>query len=504
MNEPVGFYGKLPSVGDFVQRQLPPAFVEIWDRHFQRALETARRELGEQWSTAWEQGAAWRFVLPPGICGERAWCGVTGPAVDRTGRGFPMVLAAPCGGDIGGVLRHGAWFDSLEQIYLAARYEVASVESFAARVSSLAGLPAEVTDSVGPASVWEGLDWEGEEWQLVLPEDGAEGIVLTEAWRQSGMRRGARCLWWTRGAARVLATRGLPRSYASLLVPLAGDTHRVPLTVIDSMGRRDAAEPFDAVAFEEGALREADAPRDPLDNDAMDNTLHAQPDVPVVPLGTECTDGALQSLGDGRTLLLSADDGSWDPRRQAAQRIREAARTSAPDLASLRITLTALHPWLRNARNHPHEPVLEEGAALAACFQAREVRVLRIGSAAAWHWRHGRLRPLFVECAAGAGGDFDDLLFGAAWQTMPGLGTAGEPDCDEACAALEEGDRLLLLATRALAQLPRHRCVEALSLATAEDARMHLAACAGLEGDPAQWPLAVVEIGALPLRAEVS
>jgi type VI secretion system protein ImpM len=501
MSEPVGFYGKLPGAGDFVQRQLPPGFVEIWDRHFQRALETGRRELGEQWSMAWERGTAWRFVLPPGVCGASAWCGVTGPAVDRTGRGFPLVLAAPCRGDIGGVLRHGAWFDSLEQIYLVARYEAASVESFSARVSSLTGLPADVTDSVSPAWVWEALDWEGQEWRLVLPESGAEGMVLSEAWRQCGMRRGARCLWWTRGAERVLATCGLPRSYASLLVPLPGDIHRVPLTVIDSMAR-DAGAPFDAVAFE------ADAPGESLDSGAMDNTLHVQPDEfcaeSFVPLGTVCPGGALQSLGDGRTLLLSADDGPWDPRRQAAQIIREAARTSAPDLASLRITLNALHPRLRDARNYPREPVLEEGAALAACFQAGEVRVLRIGAAAAWHWRHGQLRPLFVECAAGAGGDFDDLLFGDAWQTMPGIGTPGEPDCDEACAALEAGDRLLLLATRALAQLPRHRCVEALSLATSEDARMHLAGCAALEGDPAQWPLAVVEIGASPLRTEVS
>jgi hypothetical protein len=107
------------------------------------------------------------------------------------------------------------------------------------------------------------------------------------------------------------------------------------------------------------------------------------------------------------------------------------------------------------------------------------VRVLRIGAAAAWHWRQGQLRTLFVERAAGVGGEFDDLLFGADWLTMAGLGTAGEPDCDETRAELEEGDRLLLLATRSLA-------------------RVHLAAHAGLGGAPAQWPLAVVEIRVHP------
>jgi type VI secretion system protein ImpM len=446
MNGPVGFYGKLPSAGDFVQRQLPAAFVDVWDRHFQRALVTGRSELGEQWSTAWTRGAAWRFVLAPEVCGDSAWCGLTGPAVDRMGRGFPMVLAAPCRGDIGGILRNGAWFDSLERIYLAARHEAASVESFAAQVSSLQRPSAEATD---PASDWQGFDWEGEEWQLSLPDGVAAGIALAEAWRQSSMRRGAWCLWWTRGAARVLATRGLPRSYASLLVPLPADF--------------DSASPATAG--------------------------------PAVPPVAGRADYALQYLNDGHTLLLSADDGPQDPRRRAAHRIREAALASEPELSSLRVSLTALHPLLRNARHHPFEPVLEEGAALAACFQAGEVRLLRIGAAAAWHWRHGQLRPLFVERAAGAGGEFDDLLFGSAWLTMPGLGTAGEPDCDEARAELEDGDRLLLLATRSLAQLPRHLCAEALSLATVRDARTHLAAGAGLGEDPARWPLAVVEIG---------
>ena len=93
----VGFYGKLPGLGDFVRRRLPSDFVERWDRHFQRALDTGRRELGEQWTAAWLQGPAWCFVLRAQACGNDAWCGLIGPAADRLGRAFPMVLAAPCG-----------------------------------------------------------------------------------------------------------------------------------------------------------------------------------------------------------------------------------------------------------------------------------------------------------------------------------------------------------------------------------------------------------------------
>jgi type VI secretion system protein ImpM len=220
MNDAVGFYGKLPGAGDFVQRQLPFAFVDVWDTHFQRAVAEGRRELGEQWSSVWAQGAASRFVLAPRICGDTAWCGVTGPAVDSIGRGFPMVLATPCRDDVSNIVRDSAWFDSLERVYLAGQHEAASVESFAAQVSMLQRPSAEAADL---APDWQGLDWESDEWQLALSDGAAADLVLAEAWRQSSLRHGAWCLWWTRGAARVLATRGLPRSYASLLDPLPAD-----------------------------------------------------------------------------------------------------------------------------------------------------------------------------------------------------------------------------------------------------------------------------------------
>lgn len=220
MSESIGFYGKLPDAGGFVQQHLCSAFVAAWDRHFQRAVETARHELGEQWCAAWERGEAWRFVLSPGVCGSSAWCGLTGPSVDCLGRGFPMVLAAPCVGEIGNILRDAAWFDSLERVYLAARHDTVSVESFAAQVASLPRLRSGTTDVAAVLGVPDG---EGEEGRTSLPHGGAMVMLLADLWRQSAMQGGTRCLWWTRGASRMLATWGLPNSYASLLAPLSAD-----------------------------------------------------------------------------------------------------------------------------------------------------------------------------------------------------------------------------------------------------------------------------------------
>jgi type VI secretion system ImpM family protein len=479
----VGFYGKLPGAGDFVRRRLPPDFVEAWDRHFQHALEIGRRELGEHWANAWRQGAAWRFVLPPQVCGSGAWCGVTGPAVDRLGREFPMVLAAPCSGDSARIPGNSAWFDALDRVYRSAQDQAMSVETFDAHVAALPRLEGEASASL---ATWSELSWDSGQWQLELPRELATGAALSEAlseaWRELGMRPGPWCLWWTEGAARLLATRGLPRSHATLLAARrmqAGEVDVRP-PAINSLHHATQTTQNDWPA--EKALSVGTA----LSHIEAGESAPASADPST----------ALLCLDQGRTLLLSADDGPHDPRRLAAQSIRETVTASAHDTASLRTALMSLHARLRDANHGVPHAARENGAAIVVRFDGLQARLLRFGAAALWHWRRGELHAPFVERAVGAGGEFDDLLFGDAWLDMPGLGTPGEPDCDEAALRLEPGDRLLLLATRELMQLP-HDCLEqALALPTCDDGRAHLALHAGLRTARAQWPLAVVEVAA--------
>ena len=90
-----GFFGKLPALGDFVERALPAEFVTPWDAWLQRAIAASRASLGEQWLDIYLTSPLWRFVLGAGPCGARAWAGVMMPSVDRVGRYFPLTVAAP-------------------------------------------------------------------------------------------------------------------------------------------------------------------------------------------------------------------------------------------------------------------------------------------------------------------------------------------------------------------------------------------------------------------------
>jgi type VI secretion system protein ImpM len=404
MSGGVGFYGKLPGAGDFVRRRLPSDFVDAWDRHFQRAVETGRREMGQRWTTAWRQGPAWRFLLPPQVCGNSAWCGLTGPAVDRLGRAFPMVLAAPSSGDVTRILSNHAWFDTLESVYRSAQHEAASVETFDSRV---AALPRPLAGTTDLSALWSGLPWDGGQWQLERPGATAAGLMLAEAWRQLGTRPGPWCLWWNEGAARLLATRGLPRSHAALLEwPRSQEYDAAGF--VDASGVRCAAGP---------------QPTTPAPHEATETVRSdwLADDVPAI-------GDAMLWFDDGRTLVLSADDGPYDPRRLAARGIREAVAASAPDAASLRASLMLLHSRLRGVSHGTATAANENGAAVVVRFDGAYAHLLRVGAAALWHWRRGQLQAPFVERAVGAGGEFDDLLFGDAWLHMPGIGTAGEPD----------------------------------------------------------------------------
>jgi type VI secretion system protein ImpM len=89
-----GWYGKLPSRGDFVGRGLPRPWQRHWDDWLQRGLAAATEHLGP--STMRQRLQAmptWQWVACPHQAGEPWWCGVLGPSSDRVGRAFPLLLA---------------------------------------------------------------------------------------------------------------------------------------------------------------------------------------------------------------------------------------------------------------------------------------------------------------------------------------------------------------------------------------------------------------------------
>jgi type VI secretion system protein ImpM len=135
-----GFYGKVTSHGDFVGRRLAPSFQQRWDDWAQQGLQASRQALGAQWLATWLNSPIWRFALASGVCGEGAWCGLQMPSVDRVGRHFPLMIAAPWPLEaplLDCVTAHDAWFTALEDLALSSLRADFSLDNFDAALCAL-------------------------------------------------------------------------------------------------------------------------------------------------------------------------------------------------------------------------------------------------------------------------------------------------------------------------------------------------------------------------------
>ena len=135
-----GWYGKLPTSGDFVTRRVHPSFIEPWDAWLNAMLAGSRERLGNGWRDAFLSAPAWRFMLAPGVIGPDGWAGVIMPSVDSVGRYFPLTVVSqlPVKGmdAVTTLFRAHNWFAEVEPVMTVALAPEAEVETFDAQLSN--------------------------------------------------------------------------------------------------------------------------------------------------------------------------------------------------------------------------------------------------------------------------------------------------------------------------------------------------------------------------------
>jgi type VI secretion system protein ImpM len=145
----VGFFGKIPSRGDFVQAGLSRPFRRAWDDWVQAVLPGCRRLLGSEWDAAWRVASSWRFVLPGGQCGSRPVLGLFLSSLDGAERYFPLLIAAEGADD--GI----AFLDAAEEVGRDAIGGALAPDALHARLTGL--VPPEPAASRGTVARW----WRG-------------------------------------------------------------------------------------------------------------------------------------------------------------------------------------------------------------------------------------------------------------------------------------------------------------------------------------------------------
>lgn len=207
----MGFYGKVASRGDFIERNLTKDFQHSWDTWLSAGLQTSQHQLGEGWLDAYLTSPLWRFALAPGVCGNEAMAGVLMPSIDRVGRYFPLTVACriPGGQPLKALQASEAWFERIEDLLLSTLEEGAQFEAFEAAVQSLEPLPDTALPTYDEA---HGL----QHWPVI---DAPGRLAALAAQTCSGAS-----LWWGRGSQRIAAglrrCQGLPptESFAAYLL----------------------------------------------------------------------------------------------------------------------------------------------------------------------------------------------------------------------------------------------------------------------------------------------
>ena len=142
-----GWFGKLPTVGDFATRRLDGDFVQAWDNWLSTGLARLRTDGDGQWLDAYLASPTWRFMLTPGFLPAplqaQTWTGVVMPSVDRVGRYYPLTLACalphtPLTGSAQAAL--WSWLHQLEDLAVDALQEDWVIETLEMELARI-GLP---------------------------------------------------------------------------------------------------------------------------------------------------------------------------------------------------------------------------------------------------------------------------------------------------------------------------------------------------------------------------
>jgi type VI secretion system protein ImpM len=255
-----GFYGKLPSHGDFLQRGVNDDFVNHWDAWLQAGMARSRSELGEAWLDVFLTSPLWRFALASGVVGAPVWAGILLPSVDRVGRYFPLTIVAELPP---GVLPFelavagNGWFDWAET--LARRTledELVDLNRLESELRESDALLAAVR-APEPRLELESLTSDAPACWLALAPDGDMGRFFARV--AHGLAAAAReplGLWWSVGSERVapsvLMTRGLPP--ASEFRKLLGGATPITAVSLDDAMAGMGARPITAVLLDDAMV----------------------------------------------------------------------------------------------------------------------------------------------------------------------------------------------------------------------------------------------------------
>ncbi|WP_338365668.1 type VI secretion system-associated protein TagF [uncultured Pseudoalteromonas sp.] len=215
MSDPIiniGYLGKVPSLGDFVQDSVSKEFSEHWEQWLQAAIAVSKEQLGDNWQDNYLTGPVWHFALSPNIVGNKGVMGTLLPSMDAVGRHYPFTVASTLEVAPIEVLNSGVF--SLEYEDTVLKVLDSSVDLFTWRkevaksISTLTKPKKQL--SISPSNdknkEGEAFEFSGDELSNDVLKDALHALLYK--------KHGDYSVWWTHGSCNIkpmmLVTSGLP------------------------------------------------------------------------------------------------------------------------------------------------------------------------------------------------------------------------------------------------------------------------------------------------------
>jgi type VI secretion system protein ImpM len=218
----LGFYGKLPTYGDFIQKRLPQDFINPWHEWLQANMLAARENEPENWLTYYLNCPAWCFVLSGGVCGSQPVAGVTIPSVDKVGRYFNFTMASILPEDTepaSFASSHHQWVIGIKDLALEALDEEMDQQRIEESINSQS---LELSYSPGFQTTLENST---DQLRVVYPESTLITEQLPGLLHHMILREQTHYgLWWHKGSSQVsaqtIACAGMPSTttYLGLMI----------------------------------------------------------------------------------------------------------------------------------------------------------------------------------------------------------------------------------------------------------------------------------------------
>ncbi|BED90869.1 type VI secretion-associated protein [Pseudoalteromonas sp. MM1] len=215
MSDPIiniGYLGKVPSLGDFVQDSVSKEFSEHWEQWLQAAIAVSKEQLGDNWQDNYLTGPVWHFALSPNIVGNKGVMGTLLPSMDAVGRHYPFTVASTLEVAPIEVLNSGVFSLEYEDTVLKVldssvdlftwRKEVAkSIRTLTEPKKQLSISPSNDKNKEG-----EAFEFSGDELSNDVLKDALHALLYK--------KHGDYSVWWTHGSCNIkpmmLVTSGLP------------------------------------------------------------------------------------------------------------------------------------------------------------------------------------------------------------------------------------------------------------------------------------------------------